>query len=119
MQMGAKEPYALNPTEYLEALGKSKFGLCLRGFGPKCNREIELLAMGTVPVVVEGVDIENYIEPLVDGIHVICVRGPQDAVAKMAAISEEQWVTMSKAGFGWWKRNASVEGSWSRTKEWI
>jgi hypothetical protein len=119
MQMGAKEPYALNPTEYLEALGKSKFGLCLRGFGPKCNREIELLAMGTVPVVVEGVDIENYIEPLVDGTHVICVTGPQDAVAKMAAITEEQWATMSKAGLGWWKRNASVEGAWARTKEFI
>ena len=119
MQMGTKEPYLLNPTEYLEALANSKYGLCLRGFGPKCNREIELLAMGTVPVVVEGVDFENYIEPLIDGVHLLRVSSPEDAEAKIATITESQWQVMSNAAYNWWKRNASVEGSWARTKEWV
>ena len=35
--------------EYLNLLKQSKFGLCLRGFGGKCNREIELMGLGTVP----------------------------------------------------------------------
>jgi hypothetical protein len=116
MPVGAKEPYMYGPEEYLLALQGSKYGLCLRGFGPKCNREIELLAMGTVPLVTPGVDITSYAEPLLDGIHVLCVSDPADAKAKMAAISDVQWETMSKAGYSWWKRNASVEGSWARTK---
>jgi hypothetical protein len=115
MPVGAKEPYLYGPEEYLLALQKAKYGLCLRGFGPKCNREIELLAMGTVPVVTPGVDITNYAEPLIDGIHVLCVSDPEDAKVKIAAISSAEWETMSKAGHMWWKRNASVEGSWART----
>ena len=62
-----------------------------------------------------GVDISGYMEPLIDGVHVICVSDPEDAKAKMAAITESQWTKMSKEGQAWWKRNASVEGSWQRT----
>ena len=116
MPLGAKEPYLLGPEDYLLALKKAKYGLCLRGFGQKCNREIELLAMGTVPLVTPGVDIDGYAEPLIDGIHVICVTDAADAKKKMAAISKATWETMSKAGRMWWKRNASVDGSWARTK---
>ena len=116
MPLTAKEPYALAPEEYLMALQNSKYGLCLRGYGPKCNREIELLAMGTVPLVTDGVDYSNYADPLIEGLHVIYVKDAQDAKVKMAAIPDSQWETMSKAGHMWWKKNASVDGSWSKTK---
>ena len=109
------EAYALNPREYLEALQNAKYGLCLRGYGPKCNREIELLAMGTVPVVVPDVDISNYIEPLVDGKHVIVAKNHMDAIEKISKMNSAMWSEMSEAGFQWWKRNCSVEGSWNRT----
>ena len=112
-----KEPYDLNPKEYLEALQNAKYGLCLRGYGPKCNREIELLAMGTVPIVTADVDIDNYAEPLINGVHVICVKDKADAIDKIACgMTEAKWVEMSEAGFQWWKRNCSVEGSWAQTR---
>jgi hypothetical protein len=116
MPIGAKEPYPLSPSDYLRALQNAKYGLCLRGYGPKCNREIELLAMGTVPLITPGVDYKNYSEPLEDGVHVLCVSSPEDAVAKMAAMSEDGWTLMSEACKAWWKRNASAEGSWSKTR---
>ena len=119
MPIGAKEPYTLSPEEYLLALQNARYGLCLRGFGAKCNREIELLAMGTVPLVTPGVDITNYAEPLIDGIHILCVSDPMNAKQKISAITHAQWETMSKAGHMWWMRNASVDGSWLRTKEYI
>ena len=118
MQEG-KEPYALKPREYLEALQNAKYGLCIRGYGPKCNREIELLALGTVPVVTNGVEISDYAEPLIDGTHVICVSSAEDAMAKICKISEEKWAEMSEAGFQWWKRNCSIEGSWNITQSLI
>jgi energy-converting hydrogenase A subunit M len=110
-----KEPYLLNSREYLEALQNSKYGLCLRGYGPKCNREIELLAMGCIPIVTSDVDIVNYMEPLMDGIHVLRVSGPEDALKKISMISETQWASMSKAGHQWWEHNCSIQGSWQRT----
>jgi glycosyltransferase involved in cell wall biosynthesis len=113
----AKEPYDLDPKEYLEALQNAKYGLCLRGYGPKCNREIELLAMGTVPIVTADVDIDNYDEPLQDGIHVIRVKDKADAINKIVyEMPEAKWAEMSEAGFQWWKRNCSVEGSWAKTR---
>lgn len=115
MQQG-KEPYALKPREYLDALQNAKYGLCIRGYGPKCNREIELLAMGTVPVVTNSVELSDYAEPLIDGTHVICVSNHEDAMKKLCEISEEKWLEMSEAGFQWWKRNCSVEGSWETTR---
>jgi glycosyltransferase involved in cell wall biosynthesis len=112
-----KEHYDLNPKEYLEALQNAKYGLCLRGYGPKCNREIELLAMGTVPIVTADVDIDNYAEPLINGIHVIRVSDKADAIDKIVnGMTEAKWAEMSEAGFQWWKRNCSVEGSWNQTK---
>jgi hypothetical protein len=112
-----KESYDLNPKEYLEALQNAKYGLCLRGFGPKCNREIELLAMGTVPIVTADVDIDNYAEPLINGVHVIRVKDKADAIDKIAyGMTEAKWAEMSEAGFQWWKRNCSVEGSWQKTQ---
>jgi hypothetical protein len=112
-----KDPYDLNPKEYLEALQNAKYGLCLRGYGPKCNREIELLAMGTVPIVTTDVDIDNYAEPLVDGVHVIRVIDKADAIDKIVyGMTETKWAEMSEAGFQWWKRNCSVDGSWAQTR---
>lgn len=114
MQKG-KEPYLLKPREYLEALGNAKYGLCLRGYGPKCNREIELLAMGTVPIVTPDVDISNYSESLVDGVHVIRVTDKEDAMSKLSSIDETKWAEISEAGYQWWLRNCSIEGSWATT----
>merc|ERR1711871_1318247 len=34
--------------EYLMKLADAKYGLCLRGYGSKCHREVELMAFGTV-----------------------------------------------------------------------
>ena len=39
-----------------------KYGLCLRGVGPKCLRDIELIGMGTVPIFTEGVSSEYFKE---------------------------------------------------------
>jgi hypothetical protein len=75
--------------------------------------------MGTVPLVTSGVDYTGYAEPLIDGVHVICVTDAEDAKVKMADISESVWTAMSKAGYEWWKRNASAEGSWQKTKVFI
>lgn len=106
---GPKHKYS--PIEYLSLLSRARFGLSLPGYGLKCNREIELLALGTVPLVTPEVSITSYHEPLRDGVHVLVVTSPEDARARMDAMTKEDWSRMSRAGMEWYERNASVDGS--------
>ena len=102
--------------EYLQLLSKSKFGLCLRGFGPKCNREIELLGLGVVPLLAPGVDT-TYWEPLLDGIHYFRVGSAEQVLDIIKNCTIERWIKMSLAGKKWYQRNCSTIGSFNTTKK--
>jgi hypothetical protein len=113
--------YKYTPEEYIEKLSDAKFGLCLAGYGPKCNREIECMAVGTVPIVAPDVDMVNYMVPPREGLEYIRLNSfdPEEAKVRIAAISQEEWTSMSKAAHEWWKVNASAEGMWNLTKRCI
>ena len=116
VHLGATDKYPYTHGEYLERLRGSLFGLCLAGYGKKCHREIECMAMGCVPVVAPEVDMSSYAVPPVEGVHYLRVTGPEDLLKKTSAISAEEWTAMSVAAFTWWKENASAEGMWELTK---
>lgn len=101
--------------QYLEAIANSRYGLCLPGYGAKCNREIELMALGTVPIVTPGVDIINYYDPPVTGVHYITASTGEELQEKTASITESQWNKMSQACREWYFRNCSVAGSFDTT----
>jgi len=117
MAIGATTKYKYNQREYLEALAGARFGLCLPGFGKKCHREVECMAMGCVPVITPDVDITHYANPPEEGIHFVRVESPGDAYHTLAKISRAEWDIMSAAGKTWWKRNASCEGMWELTRD--
>jgi len=98
--------------EYLMKLRGSKYGLCLRGFGSKCHREVELMAFGTVPIVTPEVSIKDYMDSPVENVHYLSVESPEDLKEKVANISEEQWEQMSKACFSWYQRNVHSDNCW-------
>ena len=108
--------YHYTHEEYLERLRGSLFGLCLAGYGKKCHREIECMAMGCVPVVAPEVDMDSYAVPPVEGVHYLRVSDPDDLRKKTEAMDEAAWEAMSAAAFQWWKENASAEGMWELTK---
>jgi hypothetical protein len=111
------EKYRYNQEEYLDLLRNSKFGLCLRGFGPKCNREIELLGLGTVPIVEKNVDMDNYYDPPQENIHYLRFSSPEDIEILINNCSEERWTQMSLACREWYKKNASTQGSFKTTMD--
>jgi hypothetical protein len=118
MPVGVNKEYAFSQEEYLKRLGHSRFGLCLAGFGPKCNREIECFALGTVPVVAPDVDMEHYANPPQEGVHYIRLKSfdPEEAKAAVESVTKEQWEEMSRACHMWWKENSSAEGMWTLTE---
>jgi hypothetical protein len=99
--------------EYLMKLRTSKYGLCLRGYGSKCHREVELMAFGTVPIMAPGVTTDSYMESLIEGVHYIRVTKPSDVPGKLDGISETKWAEMSEACYDWYQRNVYSTNCWS------
>jgi hypothetical protein len=110
----SKYPYTAE--EYLERLASAKYGLCLAGYGFKCHREIECMAMGTVPIVAPEVDMANYANPPEEGLHYLRVASPEEVGKAVAEITGERWTVMSNACRDWWLKNASVDGMWALTQ---
>ena len=88
----------------MDILGHSKFGLCLQGYGKKCHREIECMALGTVPVLHENIPAHSYADPLVEGIHYLKVKDRQSN-SFLKEVTEDKWVNMSNACHDWYLRN--------------
>ena len=112
----SEEP-RFSEQEYLNKLGEAHFGLCLAGYGKKCHREVECMALGTVPVVSVEVDMESYANPPVEGLHYVRVQNPEDLQKKLAEIDDDVWWRMSQACKQWYKENCSADGMWSLTKK--
>ena len=98
--------------EYLMKLRNSRYGLCLRGYGSKCHREVELMAFGTVPIVTPEVTTSSYMEPLIENTHYILVKTPEELKHKIASIDKEQWSKMSTACYEWYQRNVHSKNCW-------
>jgi hypothetical protein len=110
------DEYVYTQKEYLERLANAKYGLCLAGYGNKCHREIECMAMGCVPVVAPEVDMSSYADPPVEGLHYFRAENPEEAT-EVTQVTPDRWTVMSAACRDWWLRNASAEGMWRLTQK--
>lgn len=117
MPVGGEKAYPFSQLEYLEKLGKARFGLCLPGYGWKCHREVECMAMGCVPIVSPEVDMTNYANPPQKGVHYFVASTPEEAKALATDTEETTWKQMSAAAHTWWKENASCDGMWHLTEK--
>jgi len=101
--------------EYLDNLSKARYGLCLAGYGKKCHREVECMALGTVPLVAQEVDMDSYANPPIEGVHYLRVSSPEDLLNKVKGT--KNWLEMSEACKKWYLENCSVDGMWLLTKK--
>ena len=101
--------------QYLLKLRIAKYGLCLRGFGSKCHREVELMAFGTVPIITPEVEINSYINPPQENIHFIRISNPDEYKEKINNIDENKWINMSKACVDWYEKNVNSKNVWNTT----
>ena len=101
--------------EYLDMVSRSKFGLCLAGYGRKCNREPEYMGLGVVPIVAPEVDMIYYDSPK-EGVHYFRVKHPDEVKEITDSLSEAEWKRMSDNCIDWWHRNCSRRGSFQTTQ---
>ena len=100
-------------SEYLIKLRDSKYGLCLRGYGSKCHREVELMAFGTIPIVTDEVSVDSYMEPLIENVHYLKVKSPEELKDKIKGIHEQKWKEMSDVCYEWYQRNVHSKQAWN------
>ena len=108
----AGSKHKFTQEEYLMKLRESKFGLCLRGYGSKCHREVELMAFGTVPVVTPEVTVSSYMESLIENTHYIKVTSSEELKEKLCGISQDKWEEMSNACYKWYQNNVHSNNAW-------
>lgn len=114
--MGQHGQYLMEHVEYLNFLKKNKFGLCIRGVGPKCLRDIELIGLGTVPIFTPGVST-NYYNKLEENVHYLYAETPEQVKQLIQDTSKEKWEFMSNNCLTWYEKNISPKGSFETTLE--
>jgi hypothetical protein len=114
--MGSHSARLYDHRTYLNALHKSKFGLCLPGVGPKCLRDIELVGLGTVPIFTPGVSTDYY-KPLIKDQHFLYAESPEQVEALIKTTSKKRWEEMSHECIDWYENNASPVGAYNITCE--
>jgi hypothetical protein len=105
--------HKFSQEEYLEQLANAKYGLCLRGYGSKCHREVELMALGTVPIITETVSIDSYMDPPQENQHYIRCNNPEDLKIILSNISQEKWEVMSNNCYNWYQKNVHSKNSFN------
>ena len=105
----------MTASEYIRLLRRSRFGLCLRGNGAKCHREIELMSCGCVPILTPDVNL-SYKNPPGLGTHYLLAGSAEEFKKLVEDTSEEQWTEMSANCLRWFDENCSVNGSFNVTR---
>ena len=114
VRIGDSFTWPYTQDEYLDKIAHSKFGLCLAGYGPKCNREIELMGLGVVPLITENV-CTTYHDPLIEGQHYLKVSSPEDIKKVLETCPESRWQFISYNCRKWYENNCSRFGSFNTT----
>jgi hypothetical protein len=114
-RLNKKEKNAYTFEEYIHLINQSKFGVCFRGNGPKCYREIEYLSLGIPLIITDGVEV-NYPDPLIEGLHYFYAESKSDIKKIIQQASPEEWEKMSLACWDWYEKNASIESSFKKLK---
>ena len=115
VRIGDSFTWPFTQEQYLEKISISKFGLCLPGYGPKCNREIELMGLGVVPLITENV-CTTYHDPLIEGQHYLKVNSPKDVKKVLETCPEARWQFISYNCRKWYENNCSRLGSFETTR---
>jgi len=111
----AGKKHLFTGEEYLIKLSKARFGLCLRGFGRKCHREVELMSLGTIPIITQHVDIESYINPPIENVHFIRANEPIELKEKISKITKDEWTIMSQNCHKWYMENVHSDNFFKTT----
>jgi len=104
--------------DYYRALATTKFGLCLVGDCPICQREIETLGLGCVPIYTPGVEWKYFVPPI-ENVHFLYANNPQEMNDKISKLSDNDRIEMAHNGIAYFEDYVSPTGLWNSVLETI
>lgn len=109
----------LFPTmeDYYRGLAKTKYGLCLAGdCGGVCQRDIETMGLGCVPVYTPGVERKFYVPPQ-ENVHFLFANNPEEMKENMSKLSDKDREDMAQNGIKYFDKYVSPKGLWNTVLE--
>ena len=94
--------------EYLYLIKHSKFGLCINNFDSKYNRILELMSLGTVPIIENNVfiDFNNRLE---ENIHYLRINNINEINNIIETYTEDKWSFISNNCIKWYNQNCNIK----------
>lgn len=74
---------------------------------------MDMMALGTVPIVTKNVEVESYISELKEGEHYVSAITCKQLKKKLKGIDQEKWREMSESCKTWYKNNIHSENYWN------
>lgn len=109
--VGAGTKYSLSPNEYYDRLLRTRYSLCLRGYGQKTNRDVESAALGAVIIVPEDTYMGSYRDSLIPGTHYLQFDPRYPIGEQILRISQEEWLHVSTSALEWYRSNCTFTKS--------
>lgn len=103
----------LDCKKCLKDIANSKFALCANNYQTKSMMMMDMMALGTVPIVTKNVNVESYISELKEGEHYVSAITCKQLKKKLKGIDEEKWREMSESCKTWYKNNIHSENYWN------
>lgn len=97
----------------LKEIANSKFSFCVNNYQTKSMMMMDMMALGTVPIVTKNVDTYSYISELKEGEHYISAITYKQLKRKLKGIDDEKWREMSESCKTWYKNNIHSENYWN------
>lgn len=115
VQLFQPNPHKYTNEEYLQKISNAKFGLTLEGYGPKCQRDIEYMALGVVPIFTWK-SFNDYAHPLKEGVHYLYAPNPREVKDKIKKCNKEEWEKMSRNCVEWYNSYISPLSAFKTTQ---
>lgn len=111
---GVQTSYKYTHLEYLHKMSQSKFSLHLPGYGPKCNREVEAAATGSIPIVTQGVDVD-YFDHWEENVNYLRLQSESD-FERIYNTDNTLLEQIQDNNYRWYEKNCSPMGSFDTTQ---
>ena len=100
--------FMYSSEEYLYLIKHSKFGLCINNFDSKYNRILELMSMGTVPIIENNIfiDFNNKLE---ENIHYLRINNINEINNIIQTYTEDKWKFISNNCIKWYNQNCNIK----------
>ena len=101
--------YVTDHNSYISQLLDSKYGLDQLGFGARCNRLVEICAVGAIPVIPDDY-YKDMFNSFLENTHFLIANDPEEFKTKTQLTKDEGTFISQKANEFYWE-NFSIEGS--------